>query len=1294
MKRRGLLLLLALLLGFTSGGTDNYRSPNPDDIKRKQRLLLVADPDDPRPTGGIRARSENHTIEIPMAVDAMKDVKRGTKNLQDGMVKFTPIYDGTLDEYSEVLSKLREIDSSIEHNKTFIDNTLKNFNMEYTAAFFKKVANNPAMAQGVFNSYNKFVRDMYFSLTRSVSKEERDIAKRVKEQLGKNTLDMAAQNKTIASDSRLMDSNNIKYTGPLRRRLVPEIASVKYASSSNVVRVRKLAIDSMDKIRNRILPDITKQAQIYMDTGGDKLVSREQQIIEKSTNNIRRQLMRISSELQGNEQKFSKKFNSNLTNMGVDLDRGLASVVSNRKSAKSRLEKKVNDGKLVVDQFRNDVLASAGDLGRMVSEGDSSMDTLDKVSKLMVEAIQEDMTTKLGGLTSADSSLGKATTTGGRSNPGFMNFESSIGAAFSDGKSKSTDMVNGMNGRITNALSDADDVAGQLAGQVTWVNEETSEIVNGQLDRGIGILTNDLGDKRKEKIEKISDYSIDIRRQIDDSHADTDEAMTDAISKAEKSTTETQGSVMGKLSELNSRILNSKTAVRESIDSSASVWVQSVTNARAQLGGQSESLVGMDSELRSLQSKDLPQLDKDNENRIGSAFSQLNQLRRYGSSVGDSFESSASGAFSDMLNRASVGGRAGVNSTIGSLSTKDLDGKVQVLRNSSNTYRNSLAQFEADMNDEMKSMNFQYTLIDRNLSTPDRAIGQIVAHQQSDFALVGRDLVRNIYAGANPENSLILKLITSNPRFDVVKYLGNLLHDNSTGSFIARYPILNSELSEMSTRAEKTRLALSSLFQYFESLKGTIVKKYNEIPPNDGKAISDFLNYRNTILDEIVKSRRDLNMTIEEKFRTISDYINNKTSNYYKEFQTASIFADSIVEGFREYVDKMIAFEKITSAQRNSTEEKMIESIEASFGNSSKSLTEAMSRMNASEIERINGLAVLAMNTTDQSADGIRRRQEANRMLIDALGADLAAQMMRRYEGLSGNSDEMAKAIESAKVDLTRDQERELAASRLGVDGINSKSLLFSTMADNEIESQKSRATEIGTKIDELLSNSDFLRNVSSQELGKVLESVQEGDQVRHSKLSAYREESANNIATLGGTVGAFANLVDSQIHKTRDYLDALSANFTRISMTSGSLFNAVLDSAIKNISGISDIADSTNQTLRSDMASILPIQDGLSERLDSLITSENEFAWKTQKEIRELVNRVVGMDNQISIGRVESMQRLRDAMTQLSSGFRDKAMEYQQMKADKSSLIETSSNRIIRQDIAQRINHLQTYAQ
>jgi hypothetical protein len=398
--------------------------------------------------------------------------------------------------------------------------------------------------------------------------------------------------------------------------------------------------------------------------------------------------------------------------------------------------------------------------------------------------------------------------------------------------------------------------------------------------------------------------------------------------------------------------------------------------------------------------------------------------------------------------------------------------------------------------------------------------------------------------------------------------------------------------------------------------------------------------------------------------------------------------------GFQDYVDKMISFEKLTDKERRNVEEKILASIQASFGNSTHGLTTALSQLNTSEISRVNELAKLAMDTTDQSADAVKKREAAKQSLIDELGTDLATQMMQRYEGLSGNSKALANSIEASKAEYASNQENFLAASELGVKGINQESLLFSTIADNEIEGQKSRANELGNKIDDLLSSSDFLKNITSEELGQVLKSVQEGDQMRRNKLSKYKEESSGQIATLGGVIGSFATLVDLEIEKTRDYLDQLSSNFTRVSMTSGSLFNAVLGEAVTNISRIGARTDGINQTLHSDMLSIGPIQDGLNERLVELIENENKFAEKTRHDLGELVNRVAGMNSQISVGRVRGMQKLRNAITQLSDTFRTKAMEYQSQKADlvsRSSFFET--NHKIVDDIKRRIESVRNFS-
>jgi hypothetical protein len=666
----------------------------------------------------------------------------------------------------------------------------------------------------------------------------------------------------------------------------------------------------------------------------------------------------------------------------------------------------------------------------------------------------------------------------------------------------------------------------------------------------------------------------------------------------------------------------------------------------------------------------------------------LTELRRLGSSSGDSVQTLGNEYLTKLL--------SSVPQTANSLSgatTAGLDKQVNNLRMVSTDYKGKMAEFESNMNRQFQDINAQYTAVDRQISTgpASKAIGTIVANQQSTLAKAGRDAVRAIYNSSSPESvqGTIAQYVSKNPRFDIDRYLGYLLHDDRSTGFPAMYGLLGAKINDLSSTGATAESGLSSFFNYLEDLKGSIAKKLSEVPPSELKQIQDLIDFRQATLDEVASSKSGLNGSISNQFQVINETITNKTTNFYKQFQMASIFADSLVQGFRDYIDKMISYEKLSEEQRNTAEAQLIATIQAS--SNSTGIQSALSRMNSSEIDRINALVAQASDTSDQSAAGVEKRRAANQALIDAMGTQLASDMMKRYSGLQSNSLALAKSLQSASDEYASNREASIAAAQLGVEGINSQTSLFSSIADESIGDQKARANELGKAIDSLLSNSTFLQNVSATEFGKILKSVQESDQLSYKQLNAYKSSNDGQVATLDGVVRDFSFLVEQEINRTREFLDALSLNFTDISKKTSVLSDKVMNEIKSSLGSVSDKVDATNTTLNSDILSIGPIQEGVEGRLGQLMDSQNKFADNTQSQLRQLVTRVDALDSDVAMARDKDMRRLRRELTQMTEEFRNKAIQMQSEKVV-GGFLETESSRDIKDDIGKRINVLRKF--
>jgi hypothetical protein len=1266
------------------GDVDDYHSSDKDAIALKQRMLADADPKNPRPNGGIRARLKNETVEVPAAANDIVQLQKSVRELSAGSARFTPIFDGVTDQYPLILRSLREYRDSLEGNKTSIDNHIKNFEIENTASLFKALKENPNVAQKVFQKFNQGVSQMYHTLDRQIKAMNKETKSSGKKTMTTLKDIMISQNKTMKNYDSEMKSDDFSFRQKLNRKAVPDLITSQYIASADLARIRKTILDSVNNFNTNVLASIKSQADTYIDTQGTKVVDQSKKMIDKAASKLRRQMLVLQNEIDRQVRGMSKQIDKNITSLNKGLNTGTKSVESNRAAALRELSRTVDSAISVVNNFQRDVIGTSGDLSTMLTVGGSNMDSIENQDKLTREAIEGEFDEKQKTLSSSN----LLTNSRGSIANGMTSLQGGISSTFAQGRSQTASMTSSLQSRISAGLSDSEDISSQISNQVSGVQSAQDQIVNGQLQTGIGLTTGRIADIRQGRVSAVSDFASNLQARIDSGEADNDEALSDTVSSAEKSTSNSQSSVMGRLAELNSRIAQNQDSIVQRHAGDRANWVKAMTASQSSLNDNAQSLSGMQTLIRSLQSGSLPALDNENEDRIGSALSQLTEIRRLGSSAGDSLQTNSV----EFLNKL-LGSVPSTTTSLSSASTSGLDKQVDNLKSVSRTYKQRIAEFESGMNKQLQDLNAKYTSVDKAVSTGPaaKAIGTIVAHEQSVLAQAGREAVRAIYNSSSPESvqGTIAQYVAKNPRFDIDRYLGYLLHDDTSTGFPAMYGLLSAKLTQLSSTSATAESGLSSLFDYFEKLKGSIAKKLSELPPSDLKTIEDLIAFRQSAVDEVDAGRANLNGTIVDKFRVINETIENKTSNFYKQFQTASIFADSLVQGFSDYIDKMIAFEKLTEEQRIANQASLIATIQANAN--ATDVQAALKNLNSSEIDRINALVAQASDTSDQSAAGVERRRAANQALIDAMGTEVAEEMMQRYQGLQANSQALAQSLQKASDEYSSNREASIAAAQLGVNGINSQSVSFSNIADDTIGEQKARASELGKAIDSLLSNSTFLQNISATEFGKVLQSVQESDQLSYNQLSAYKASNGAQAATLEGVVRDFSVLMEQEINRTREFLDALSANFTDISKHTSVLSESAMGEILSNLSSVDGKVDGMKSTLNSDVLSIGPIQEGVEGRLSQLMENENKFAGNTQSQLRELVSRVESLNSDVAMARDEDMRRLRSALTQMSEDFRNKAIQMQSEKVV-GGFIETKSSRDIKADLSERINVLRRY--
>jgi hypothetical protein len=416
--------------------------------------------------------------------------------------------------------------------------------------------------------------------------------------------------------------------------------------------------------------------------------------------------------------------------------------------------------------------------------------------------------------------------------------------------------------------------------------------------------------------------------------------------------------------------------------------------------------------------------------------------------------------------------------------------------------------------------------------------------------------------------------------------------------------------------------------------------------------------------------------------------VTNKTFNFYKQFQTASLVADALVTGFSDYIARMLAVEKASESARNVTQTTLLKSIQSHLANAPVTIT------NATQLLRVQALVAQAMNSSDTSQEGMAKRKAAEDALIAEYGTSVAEKLKQQYSMLKANAEAFSADIEAAMNTSVEDRETSVDASRMGLDGINTKALLFQGAASGLLGAQKENAKQISDKIQSLLNGGSFLTNISSSELASILKSVQKSDQLYHSHLSQYRDSSLEQVATLGGVVEDFATLVSTQLNRTRDFLSQLSANYTLLVKRTDAVTTDPINSVKANFTSISERAHTSNSSLTEHLLSVGPIQEGLQERVQSLSDRQDAFANNIHQQLADMVSSISQLDGRVSVSRNAGMSKLRDALASLKNNFSDQALEFQSEKnsGESGSLLQLESDSQIRSDMNQRILSLKEF--
>ena len=1264
-------LVHILLWGLAVGDVDNYHSTDIRLLKSKRQLLGSADLDDPTSVGGIRARLPPEQEYLESLQPGYLEDKKAVGVVKGGFDQIDPIFQGVAGQYKKLVEQIGTFIVSLESNKESTDKAISNFAKDWNSVLRKRNEQDPETNDAVFAYYNSFVSRMYNLLDTLSKAVARTLSSAGKEMYSRNFEWMHEENKTQVSEAKQVATANSGFARTLRMKTLPTLVSTKYEANANVARLGNAAIESFNNLKEQMVPAIANEGLKYLDVGGEAVLAGAQKLVVSFSSQVQKQLVRMRSELQRIFTKDSTLTTRNLTAVDTMRTVGAKQIEANRKAAQSNLLVVINQGLLQLENFKQSVLDSAGDLTDMLSSGDSMLTAIEKQAQLGTDQLDTQLSAQVAALFNPSLAASGATS-------GVNRLQAKIGSLFTT--SQSGDLVGSVKTQLATALSDAEEASGNAASQFAAVSADQQSRL--EVDGKVGVQNANLQSQQNLKSGQIADFSTDLKTTIDSARAENEDAETGIVSKFQKSITSKQ-SVVSAMSDLRGKIAARQTELSQQARLAAGDILGMLEGSRSTISSQEASADAMEKRLSQISDSTLPQLDAQNEARIKLAFSQLNELRRLGSTNGDLLETNSAGLIAGLIQKAMASGSFG-NLFDGAKNLTSVNSGLSEVRNAASDYQAKSNQFETDMNKQMNSIADAFKAVDDDSNgTNSTAIGFVVAHSQSALADAGRGLIRAIYNSSGNSNGLA-KYVATNPKFNVPKYLGFLLNDTDFKNSLS---LVKNQLLELGNKRELTKSGVDKYVQYLADMKAEIVNKYFFGLAEDDK-LRKTLEFRNATELEVDEMKAEMNATILNEFRFINESISNKTSNFYKQFQTASIVADSLVQGFADYVEKMISVEKMTEAQRAAMQAQVIQAIQAGVDAMPRNVTQA------DQIDKVNELVRMAMNASDTSAAGMKRRADANEALLAIVGTDAAGKLKDRYSKLAGNAEALASAIDVSKAELVTDRVGSLTASKMGIDGINAGSQLFANQAGDVLETQKKNAKLIEAKVDELLSGSSFLTNISSSEFGEILISIQSSDSLHASQMSGYQESSGQQVATLGGVVEDFAQLVTVAINATTDYLNQLSANYTDLIVRTDAVTKDPVDKVKEDLARIEATAENVQSALNQQLLSITPIQDGLKERMEALLSQQDAFASSTHQQLSNLVANVHQMDGDIARSREAGMTKLRTAITSILESFRNTALDLQSKQVDDvqaSSLLQ-SGEADIKKDMVARLRQVRRY--
>ena len=1259
-----------LLVFVVARGADDWHSSDPLVVARKQRLLLASDPNDSSKPGGIRSRAGDQEDVLSDLRTSVSPVKRGEKKLRIAWKDVLPKLTGLAKTDKKDLESLNRLDRKLSKIHDTLEKRVGGFAQEWRNLIMAKAESDPTGFNTAFEPVNQAFRNEFKQLSRGISTAQSDIQRTADVIYKQNVATQQLQNKTANAIERRVKLGTFGIDQLLNRKALPLLVGTKYATAAQLANLGKASIDALDTLKDQFLADTSKQGAAGMDESAEVLKTSAQKSIAKAARNIQRSLSSMRADLNRLSLKQNTWMNRNYSDIETTLARAETEVGKARTNGTRTIQKQIDQASLISDDFKNNVLNTASDLMGTLTKESSVIGAIQQQAKLDAEQMNSGYTSRINSL---GHSLKSAVSSGGSNVNGLQQQISSVYSAGSGETSKSISEQTRL--QAAQILSDASDQSEQLGLMFQQVSAD-AQSVTGELGTRTGIASATVTDKQTTLLAKTDEMASSTMSEIDDATAENDADRANLMNRFQNSVMQMTGSVGASLNSIGSSIDSKSSALGQQTIGANEQFNSDLSKSQSEMASQVSGIQDLKQRLLDIPQQSLTQLDAQNEDRIRSAISELNALRQLSGNQGDAFQSLASSQIASLVSAVNSGSQLEYQK----LNLTNLANQTSFFKNASISYQSNVDAFETSMSAEIsKAVD---ALNDVKGSTgQERAVGQIVAHQQAQLADQGRLMIREIYNQSGTNS--ISRFVSTNPRLNVEKFLGSSLLN--TSQFDSRYSkVLDAHVRDIQAKRAQTKSGIEQFRKFLESVKTQITSKV-DFDRGDAAKLAALARARDADIMEILSAEALMNETIRSQLKAANESITNKTYNFFKQFQTASIVADSLVSGFGEYVDKMISVENASAVQREATQNSIIKSIQDHTAGGPL----FNSSMNGTEIDRINQLVKATHDASDQSLDGARKRKAAQEALVKLVGVDAAARLQSKYENLASNAKALSGAIQASIDDMQSDRVSSLEAAKLGLDGVSAETQLFSKQADGLLDSQKKNANEIADKIDQLLTGGSFLTNMSADQLGTILASVQNSDGVFRSQISSYQDSNGASIATLGGTVEAFANLVETSLKRTTDYLDMLTKNYTLTVEKS----DRVVRDPIKEIQGelktIRDKAETINSTLTQHELSQGPIQEGLQERLESLNKRNDDFMTSINKQLNDYVTNIHRMDSDIAVSRQAGMQKLRSAMSRILNVFREQALELQSEKVDKTSLIEVGSDEELKQDMQQRIHLL-----